>query len=271
MTHGPATETGSAGSRGHGGLPSGLGRCFRPGVSPAGRRAGRAVRSSKNCSRDCKSWMRPLAGAIQDVPLPDGLAARFAAAPRGRVKRPLPGVQRSAAVAPRKVGRPLLSLGRGRFGVGRGGHSRAGRGSAMACAHISSRPQTALSEGLDFYVSEARGPGQSVDDVAPPSAWPLSRAVLPLRGVRWRSIQGFLDCRGLAYDLPGPGGAQATLYVVRRIGSRRRPHRRPVPPWLRAIVPRRPGRKAGLLYVLVVRGDASAYAAFLDLPRGPLT
>jgi hypothetical protein len=132
-------------------------------------------------------------------------------------------------------------------------------------------PQTALSAGLDFFLSEVRDPGQFVADVPPPAAWPPSRAVLPLRGMRWRPIQGFLDRAGLAYDLPGPDGTQATLYVVRRTVA-----------GALAVPPARPSlatgncstatwQEGGLLYVLVVRGDASAYAVFLDLPRGPLT
>jgi hypothetical protein len=128
-----------------------------------------------------------------------------------------------------------------------------------------------LSEALDFYVNEVQSPGQLVVEVAPPPSLPLSPAVLPLPGARWRAIRGFLDRGGLAYDLPGPRGTQATLYVVRRTVAGV-PTAPPVRPSLATgNCSTSTWQEGRLLYVLVVRGDASAYVGFLDLPRGPLT
>jgi hypothetical protein len=76
----------------------------------------------------------------------------------------------------------------------------------------------------------------------------------------------------VAYDLPGPGGVRATLYVAHRdvpgLGS--------YPPAVPAA-----GGTAGYsaaawqdgetLYVLVVEGDARAYRGLLNLSSGPLT
>lgn len=105
----------------------------------------------------------------------------------------------------------------------------------------------------------------------PPSAYPISRDVLRVRGIRWRPISGFLGRSGVAYDLPGPDGTtQATLYVVEL-----------TVPDLGALPPAAPRRNTGgysaaawqagqLLYVLAVRGGKGAYGSCL-IPPGPLT
>jgi hypothetical protein len=94
---------------------------------------------------------------------------------------------------------------------------------------------------------------------------------LATAAVRWRAVSGVLDCRGVAYDLADANGNRATLYVVRRTvaGVPTAPPSRPAlssgncstSAW----------QEGGLLYVLVVRGEASLYDRFLDLPRGPIT
>jgi hypothetical protein len=230
-----------------------------------------------------------LAGAIQDVPVPDGLADRLlrrleashVAVPQPAVSptadRPL--AKNSAAIArveatARAARRPIRSrYFRWVLAV-----------SAMVAIVVPTlvvlyqwrmahafTPHGVLSEALDFYVNELHAPGLLVADVAPPPSLPLSPAVLPMPGARWRHVRGFLDRSGVAYDLLGPRGTQATLYVVRRTVAG-------VP----TAPPARPSLATGncststwqegrLLYVLVVRGDASAYSGFLDLPRGPLT
>jgi hypothetical protein len=220
-----------------------------------------------------------LAGAIQDVPPPAGLADRLlvrlatSEAVEGRVSADMAAVAAvggTVAPASRRLRNHYF-----RWVVAASVLAAVAVPALVAvlqwrAAHQFT-PQSVVSEGLGFYVSETRGPAQFVDDVAPPSALPLSRAVLPLRGVRWRAIQGFLDRAGLAYDLAGPGGAQATLYVVRRTVAGA-PAAPPVCPFLATgNCSTSTWQEAGLLYVLVVRGDASAYAGFLDLPRGPLT
>ena len=103
--------------------------------------------------------------------------------------------------------------------------------------------------------------------------YPISRDVLQPPGTRWRAIRGFLDRRGVAYDMKGWGGRRATLVVV---------HYRRAIAGLPSKPPPRPLRTTGgqsavawqtdgLLYVLVVDGRQHVYRRFLNLPRGPLT
>ena len=93
--------------------------------------------------------------------------------------------------------------------------------------------------------------------------FPLGPDVAAPAETRWREVHDFLGRDGVAYEMTGWGGVRATLYVVcdaaaaanlGRVASH--------------AVPREPpaaGRAAaawqadGLLYVLVVEGDAATY------------
>jgi len=130
----------------------------------------------------------------------------------------------------------------------------------------------ALQAAIAFYNDEAPETGQLVSVAAPPAAFPFSRNVRRIQGMRWRTIRGLLGREGVAYDLPGPGQARATLYVLPCRLDGAVPTAPPLHPALTTA-----GRATatwqsdGLLYLLVVDGGGRAYRGFLDLPTGPIT
>lgn len=210
-----------------------------------------------------------LAGAIADVPVPPELLARLLAA-----------LEATPSAPPREV--PALAAqavsGRRRspgwwFGVA--GAVAALVLLALGLARLQRQEPLAapvvLEQAISHFARDAAPSGRLVHETMPPRAFPLSVALRPRGDVRWRSLESFLDRPGVAYDMLGPRGARATLYVIR--GSV--PHAPEEPP-------ARPAHETGncsaalwqhrgLLYVLVVQGDARAYADLLDLPRGPVT
>jgi len=199
-----------------------------------------------------------LADAIQEVPVPDGLAGRLMAA--------LPLAGEPAAFAHRHV-RPWW-------------FAAALAVAALVLVLVSiwqsarSVPWTAtavLEEAVALFSNGGQEAGRPISDSSPPHALPLSPAVHAWPQASWHSISGFLDRNGVAYDLTSGRGTRATLYVVKRTvaGLPDEPPSRPAlgtgnctaAAW----------QEGSLLYVLVVQGDATAYAEFLDLPRGPVT
>ena len=131
-----------------------------------------------------------------------------------------------------------------------------------------------LDEAIAFFNSDTRTGGTLLGfEPLPPASYPLSRA-LPTRScqVRWRWVDGLLESRGVAYDMLGPGGVVATVYVVpvslRGVGSSP-----PGQPMLAT------GRRSAAvwqegdrLYVLVVEGESREYERFfLELGTGPVT
>jgi hypothetical protein len=131
-----------------------------------------------------------------------------------------------------------------------------------------------LNQAIAFFDHDARTGGTFLDSEPPPPArYPLS-AALPVRNceVRWRPIDGFLDARGMAYDVTGPGGVSATLYVV-KLGLPGVGSSPPVVPML-ATGHRSTAvwQEGDLLYVLVVEGDSREYEQFFrQLSSGPVT
>jgi hypothetical protein len=214
-----------------------------------------------------------LADAIQDVPVPAGLAdrlmARLSAAP---VDAALPESSRvgEAVVVPasdRRRARPWW------FAV-------AGVVAAVILVSVSVwqsgrnvpwTTSTVLEEAISLYSNENQETGRLVSEVSPPWALPLSPAVRSWPGTRWRPLAGFLDRKGVAYDLTSVRGTRATLYVVNRTiaGLPDEPPSRPSPGTGNCTAAA--WQQGSLLYVLVVQGDPAAYAEFLDLPRGPVT
>jgi hypothetical protein len=83
-------------------------------------------------------------------------------------------------------------------------------------------------------------------------------------------LPDFLGHRGVVYELPGPGGTHAALYVVDCgdiAGISATPAQQP--PSTTAGCCASAWQKDGLLYVLVVEGDASLYRGYLT-PRSPV-
>ena len=108
-------------------------------------------------------------------------------------------------------------------------------------------------------------------ETPPPEDYPLGHDVLEVPGTHWRWVAGFLGGKAVAYDLPGPGGGRATLYVARRVVEQLPSLPPDVPQPMTAGCSAAAWQQEALLYVLVVEGDARAYRGFLDRTRGPLT
>ncbi len=128
-----------------------------------------------------------------------------------------------------------------------------------------------LRDAVEFFQHDTSGGGQLLADVEPPTDYRFSREVLPLEGTRWRRIEGFLGCEGVAYDLTYRG-TQATLYVVKRkvADLRRYPPDRPMQDTLGYPVAAW-NSMDGRLYVLVVASENAADYRYFMEPPGPLT
>lgn len=204
--------------------------------------------------------------AFQDVPVPQGVAERVLAQLGTDVPRPLaPSVP---SPAPRRISRRALLVAAGAMSV-------AAVLLVAVVLHLRSpRPETPFSivEGaVQFFDSDADQHGALLADSPAPADYPLSRDLRRLRGIRWRWVEGFVGDVAVAYDLPGPGGIRATLYVARRSVAGLSPFPPTVPSYSTA------GKSAGAwqvgdtLYVLVVEGDTRAYRDYLNDSSGPLT
>jgi hypothetical protein len=131
-------------------------------------------------------------------------------------------------------------------------------------------PQTVLADAQEFFSRDAFGTGSLLSEASAPRDWPFSREMVRGAGIRWRRVEGLLGGSGVAYDLPGPPGVRATVYVVGRTipGLPSRPPRRP--PWNTGGCMLGAWQEGGLVYVLAVQGRESDYRAYLDVPIGPV-
>ncbi len=128
----------------------------------------------------------------------------------------------------------------------------------------------AVGEAIQSFAAGFEQSGYSLSKKPAPSGYPLSQWILPIRGTTWRPLEGFLGRRGVVYNLPGPAGVSAALYVVEQdnvsdIGTEPEQH-----PFTTAGCCASAWREGGLLYVLVVQGDRATYGRYLNLPRSPL-
>jgi len=211
-----------------------------------------------------------LAGAVADVPVPDDLLPRLLAAVETAAHAP-PAIPAAAGPAPSFPRRAALSA----WWFGVAGAVAAG---LLLAVWLAPGPrqdqfsaQALLEQAIYQFLRDADAARQAVDDVKPPRAFPPSSAVAAQAVVGWRAVSALLDRSGVAYDLAGRRGARATLFVLRGglVNAPSEPPSRPAHEtgncsaalW----------QQNGLLYVLVVRGDARAYAELVDLPRGPVT
>ncbi len=103
---------------------------------------------------------------------------------------------------------------------------------------------------------------------SPPNSHPICLLVNRFQETRWRWTTGLLGRKAVAYDLTPAGGARATLYVVKYIV-----------PSLPTSAPQYPvfnsrnrcaaaWQSGGLVYVLVVEGDARRYREILNMSSG---
>jgi len=194
-----------------------------------------------------------LSVAFHDVPVPEGLDARILA--RLAMEKPQRPVSRRWLLA----GSALLAVAAGLLvAVWLGPQS----GEKVTEQYV-------LDEAIRCFEGAATESGQFVAEKSPPAAYPFSRAVVNLRGTRWRTVEDLLGRRGVAYDLPGPGDTRATLYVLSSpvegldIGPSLRP-------FTTAGCSASAWQENGRLYVLVVQGEPSTYQRYLNLPSGPI-
>jgi len=130
--------------------------------------------------------------------------------------------------------------------------------------------QYALDKAIQSFEAEVEQTGRLVAKNPPPEEYPLSRWVVRVREASWRHVDDFLGCRGVVYDLPGPAGARASLYVVAREDIGDLDTSPTLHPFTTAGCCAAAWQEDGLLYVLVVQGDPSIYGGYLNLPRSPV-
>jgi len=227
-----------------------------------------------------------LAAKFRDAPVPEGLAGRIGERlAADRLQRAAPVAKEEPArampveipvempVQPRRISRRRLAIG--------GGALTAAALLAVASISIFYTPPsydaaTVREDAVKFFNAELSGTQPRAEAFllaakSPPSGYLFSSSVVRVRGTRWREIRGLLDTDGVAYDVPGPGGVCATLYVVRckTAGLPNLPSSRPesttggcfTSAW----------QSDGLVYVLVVRGSPQIYRQLVRLPNNVLT
>lgn len=201
-----------------------------------------------------------LAAALHDVPVPEGLAERL-----------LDRLKNAELTAtddegpPGRRSRVILSLSFGAaaavllVAVWLGLHRDEGISQSYA-----------LDEAIRSFQLGSDEPGPLLASKPAPAAYPFSPAVIQLRGTRWRLLETFLGRRGIVYDLPGPVGTTASLYVVDAAGLEGFDPSPTLYPFTTAGCCAASWQEDGRLYILVVQGDPSAYRAYLNVPRGPV-
>jgi hypothetical protein len=129
--------------------------------------------------------------------------------------------------------------------------------------------QVVLDEAIRLFGAAVESQGQLLSEAPAPEAYPMSLMVLCPGGTRWRPLGDFLGGGGVIYELPGPAGVRAALYVVEREGDglAMTPA---VAPFTTAGSCAAAWQEGELLYVLVVQGNTSAYQGYLNLPRSPV-
>ena len=192
--------------------------------------------------------------AFHDVPIPEGLEDRLLARLAAEKEKP------------RTISRRRL--------LAAGGLAAIAAGLLVAVWLGGSRgeevtEQYVLDEAIRWSEAPLGEHGLLIAEKLPPAGYPFSTVVAAMRGVRWRWVDDFLGRSGVAYDLPCPGDARATLYVLSDPveGLDIQPSLRPfttggcsASAWC----------ENGLLYVLVVQGDPATYQRCLRLPSGPI-
>jgi hypothetical protein len=130
--------------------------------------------------------------------------------------------------------------------------------------------QFVLNEAIRLFETIEDQPGSRWTEKAASINYPFSKAILPVRGMRWRPVNGWLSGRGVMYDLPGPVGANAVLYVM-NVDSMEDLQEKPAQnPFSTAGCCASAWLEEGLLYILVVKGDAATYRTYLDIPHQPV-
>lgn len=223
-----------------------------------------------------------MADAFRDVPVPPGLEARILARLE-EVSSEVPSSQ------PEVV--PATSLPAGLPGAGaarplpwRRRWLLAGGGLATAAVVLlvllGSLPKPTrlaksevLHDAIQFYLSDTHEGGHPLAEAAPEYPFSQSLASVVSRRVseiRWRSLEGFLNRTAVAFDVVGPQGIAATLYVT-DCSADELPSEVPLRPMLSTgETSVSVWQEGGLLYVLVVEGGIPAYERFCAASAGPV-
>lgn len=208
-----------------------------------------------------------LAAALFDVPVPVGLAERVLERVEDAeldADHEKPGLRRSSPFVPTWLlmsGGLLATAASVLVAVWLG----MGQGNCLS-------EQFALDEAIQSVDIEADPSAPLVADKPAPADFPFSASVVPVRGTRWRPLDGssFAGSRGVVYDLPGPPGTRAALYVIAAEPIEGMGVGPASCPFTTAGCCASAWQENGLLYVLVVRGDLATYRAYLDLPHDPV-
>jgi hypothetical protein len=231
-----------------------------------------------------------LAAAFQDVPVPDGLADRIlarlnaagtekvitdmAAPPGSAMAESLAGAQPANAAV-----RPLRFMPRfSRFATSRPVLAGGVTAALVLLAAVgvlwrmgSSDREISPELAIEQFNSDRHDGGTPLDARPAPSGYPCSEFLSLPPSTRWRDVDDFQGAKAVAYDFQGPRGAGATLYVLRGKAAGSPPSS---PPWS----PHTTGNRAvgwwqeeGLVYVLVIEGDAAEYRQLLQSNSGPVT
>ena len=213
-----------------------------------------------------RNYDEKLAAALFDVPLPEGLLGRLL----DRLQNDVGGDSIASLPAPRVVsGRrgwiySLISLAAAAaamVAVGLGVYS----GSPVSA-------QAMLDEAIWAFDGEAHQQGVLLTEKPAPAAYPFSQAVVPFRGMRWHAIEGgrFGGREGIVYEIPGPEGVNASLYVLDGGVGDELDTAPASSPFTTAGCCASLWQENGLLYVLVVQGDTSVYRDYLNRPQNPV-
>ncbi len=226
-----------------------------------------------------------LADAFHDVPVPEGLESRILArleAESAARRAPSPELVvaghdedlcgRSDSRGPRTARRRWL--------IAVGGLTAAAAAVLILAFGLLQQTGTItkadlLAGAIECFVNEMPEEGQPRDPAISPSRYPLSPTLIGLVSgrvstIRWRPLDGFLSRSADAFDLIGPEGRVATVYVASCSVN-----------GLPAEVPLRPMLSTGetsasawqegeLVYVVVVGGGERAYERLFAAGAGPL-
>jgi len=135
-------------------------------------------------------------------------------------------------------------------------------------------PEDLCNKAIAYYLADSHQGSQSIaSGSSATEACPFSASLsTQFPQIAWRSIQGFLDRSGVAYDIVGPGGGLATLYVIAGPVNTPLGSEPPGDPmhstaqcsaaaWL----------EGSVVYVLVAAGEAEDYRRVVWYNAGPMT
>ena len=217
-----------------------------------------------------------LAGAIQDVPVPPGLCDRLLAAMA--VGAAVEAADVPVAEAGQGDAIPAPAMKAPSHRTRRWVLSLSGAIAALVLVtvgwfqqtRVEYSPASVLEAAVEFFNSDAHDQGNLLSATSAPWGFPPSRYVRLTPDTRWHKAGTLLKSGGVAFEMTGPGGLRATLYVVRQsiAGLPDQPPPRPVYGTARCCSAA--WQEGPLMYVLVVLGESTDYQRLVNAPNGPL-